>query len=157
MFSTDLYRVERTKTQARAPPPRLEIEKQKNVIRATFKLFHLYLATFFNRKYHFLCYFLSWAPLEKLKSQKKSFQIFAPPPLRIPGHATENLSQTWHQMHHIMTSSTTGSPGSHVMPSSLTCSPKKQGKDTSCYTIDTSRYYQYLGFFLLDQLSISLS
>ena len=29
-----------------APPPPLEIEKQKKVIRANFKLFHLYFATF---------------------------------------------------------------------------------------------------------------
>ena len=34
-------------------------------------LFHLYFAIFF-RKYHFLSYFLSWAPPpEKLKSKKK--------------------------------------------------------------------------------------
>ena len=51
-----------------APP--LEIEKQKKkkkkkkkkVIRANIKLFHLYFANFFSRKYHFLSYFLSWAP-----------------------------------------------------------------------------------------------
>ena len=54
-----------------APPP-LEIEKQrkKKVIKANFKLFHIYFATFFSRKYHFLCYFLSWAP-PQLKSKKK--------------------------------------------------------------------------------------
>ena len=45
-----------------APP--LEIEKQKKkVIRANLKLVHLYLATFFCRKYHFLTHFLSWAPI----------------------------------------------------------------------------------------------
>ena len=56
------------------PPPPLEIEKQKKkkVIRANFKLFHQYFATFSVEKYHFLSYFLSWAPLpEKLKRKKK--------------------------------------------------------------------------------------
>ena len=57
------------------PPPRI---KKKKVIRANFKLFHLYFATFCSRKYHILCYFLSWAHLEKLKKQKKVFQIFTP-------------------------------------------------------------------------------
>ena len=35
---------------------------------------------FFSRKYHFLCYFLSCPPLEKLKSKrKKSLSDFRPP------------------------------------------------------------------------------
>ena len=58
----------------------LEIEKQKkkekNVIRANLQLFHLYFATFFSRKYHFLCYFLSWAPPWKIEKQQK--KMFAP-------------------------------------------------------------------------------
>ena len=66
----------------------LEIEKQKkkekNVIRANLQLFHLYFAPFFSRKYHFLCYFLSWAPPWKIEKQQKKCS----PPLRIPGHAT---------------------------------------------------------------------
>ena len=53
------------------PGPPLEIEKQKKVIRANFKLFHLYFATFFSRKYHFIWYFLSCPPLEILKSKEK--------------------------------------------------------------------------------------
>ena len=35
-------------------PPPLEIEKPKKIIRANIKLFHLYFATFFSRKYYFL-------------------------------------------------------------------------------------------------------
>ena len=46
-----------------ACPPRLEIKKQnKKVIRENFKLFYLYVATFFSLKYNFICYFLSWVP-----------------------------------------------------------------------------------------------
>ena len=52
------------RVQGGAWPPPLEIEKQKKkVIRANLKLVHLYLATFFCRKYHFLTHFLSWAPI----------------------------------------------------------------------------------------------
>ena len=65
-------------------------QSQKKVIRANFKLFPLYFATFFSQKYYFLCCFLSWASPEKLKNKpKKNFQIFGPPS-RIPGHATDS-------------------------------------------------------------------
>ena len=72
----------------RGLPPPLEIEKQKKkVIRANFKLFHLYFATFLVENVIFFIYFLSCPPPpEKLKSKKKGFQIL-PSPLRIPGHA----------------------------------------------------------------------
>ena len=36
----------RVQAQAQGPPPPLEIEKPKKVIKANFKLFHLYFATF---------------------------------------------------------------------------------------------------------------
>ena len=39
-------RVSRGGRRGLGPPPPLEIEKQKKVIRANFKLFHLYFATF---------------------------------------------------------------------------------------------------------------
>ena len=67
-------------------PPPLEIEKQKKkeekVIRANFKLFHLYFATLLVENIIFSA--------EKLKSKKKKkekLSDFAHPPLRIPGHA----------------------------------------------------------------------
>ena len=51
---------------------------------------------FFSRKYHFLSYFLSSPPPEKLKSKKKGFQILSPPPsLRIPGHAADSLQNSF--------------------------------------------------------------
>ena len=48
-------------------------------------------ASCFNRKYSFLCHSLSWAPLEKLKSKRKKPFRFSPPPppIRIPGQASE--------------------------------------------------------------------
>ena len=61
-----------------------------------------------------------WAgpPPEKLKSKKKKgFQLLAPPPLRIPGHAPGNIHCTavyknlkWH----LMTANFPGSMGTHV-------------------------------------------
>ena len=69
------------------PPPRNC--KAKKGHQSEFQAISPIFCYFFSRKYHFLCYFLSWIsfPLEKLK--KKGFQIFAPPPpLQIPGHAT---------------------------------------------------------------------
>ena len=61
------------------------------VIRANFKLFHLYFATVLVKKYHFLSHFLSWPPppkkvKSKKKKKKKAFSFWAPL-LRIPGHA----------------------------------------------------------------------
>ena len=59
-----------------APLPH-EIEKpKKKVIRANFKLFHLYVTTFSVGNIIFSAIF--WA--EKLKKKKKAFQIFDPPP-----------------------------------------------------------------------------
>ena len=65
------------------PPPPLEIEKQKKVIRANFKLFHLYFATFLVENIIFSAIF--WAgppPLKnwKAKKKKKAFTFWAPPP-----------------------------------------------------------------------------
>ena len=76
------------------PPPPLEIEKQKKVIKGNFNYaISPIFCYYFSRKYHFLCYFLSCPPppLEKVKCKKKCFFDFRPPPhpsLRIPGHAT---------------------------------------------------------------------
>ena len=60
--------------------PPLEIEKQiKSHQSKNFELFHLYFCYFCSRKYRFLCYFLSTAPLEKLISKKKPFRSSPPP------------------------------------------------------------------------------
>ena len=57
----------------------LEIEKQKKVIRANFKLFHLYFATFLVGNIIFSAIFRAL-----LKNWKKSLSDFClPPPLRI--------------------------------------------------------------------------
>ena len=48
-----------------AAPPH-EIEKQKKSHQSKFKTISPIFCYFFSRKYHLLCYFLSWAPLEKL-------------------------------------------------------------------------------------------
>ena len=68
-----------------APPPPLEIKKQKKVIRANFKLFHLYLATFFV-KISFSQLFYELGQIEKQK--KKRLSDFEP--LRILEHAPVN-------------------------------------------------------------------
>ena len=85
-FCLNNRRVSRGGGAVRGPWPPLGMKSKK---RANFKLF----CCFFSRKHHFL----SWSPHppEKLNSQKKYFQIFAPPPpLIILGHATENFSIT---------------------------------------------------------------
>ena len=64
-----------------APPP-LEIEKQeKKSHQSKFSASSPIFFYFFSRKYHFLSYFLTWAPPEKLKSKnkKKGFQILGLP------------------------------------------------------------------------------
>ena len=73
-----------------APPP-LEIENQikKKVIRANFKLFQIYFATFLVENIIFSSIFWAGPPLKKLKSKKKSFQILAPPPL------TNSWTRAW--------------------------------------------------------------
>ena len=65
--------------RAQAPPP-LEIEKQKKSHQSKFKAISPIFCYFFSQKYHFLCYLLSWAPLEKLKSKNESLSDFRPPP-----------------------------------------------------------------------------
>ena len=64
------------------PPPPPEIEKQKKkVIRANFKLFHLYFATFLVENVIFSAIF--WAgppPLKNWKAKKKAFRFWTPPP-----------------------------------------------------------------------------
>ena len=77
-----------------APPP-LEIEKQKKKKghQSKFKAISPIFCYFFTRKYHLLSYFLSWPPPppEKMKSKKKkAFRFWAPPPIRIPGHAPDH-------------------------------------------------------------------
>ena len=62
------------------PPPPLEIEKQKKMSSEQILSYHTYICYFFSRRYHFLCYFLSWAPIKKLKSKKKPFRCSPPPP-----------------------------------------------------------------------------
>ena len=62
------------------PPPPLEIEKQKQVIRANLKLCHLYFATFSVGSIIFSAIFGAGPPLEKLKSQKMPFRFSPPPP-----------------------------------------------------------------------------
>ena len=57
---------------ARPPPP--EIEKQKKSHQSKFKAISPIFCYFCSRKYHFLCYFLSTAPLEKLKSKKFNYE-----------------------------------------------------------------------------------
>ena len=73
-------------------PPPLEIEKQKKkVIRANFKLFHLYFlyfATFFVENIIFF-------PPEKFKSKKKGFQILGPPLTNSCTRAWEYLKGTF--------------------------------------------------------------
>ena len=59
-------------------------------MRANFKLFHLYFCYFCSRKYRFLCYFLSTAPLEKLISKKKTFRSSPRPP------PTNSWTRHWH-------------------------------------------------------------
>ena len=58
------------------PPPR------KKVIRANFKLFHLYFATFLVKN----IIFSATPPPRKIEKQKKRLSDFGPP-IRIPGHA----------------------------------------------------------------------
>ena len=66
------------------PPPPLEIEKQKKVIKGNFNYaISPIFCYYFSRKYYFLCYFLSCPPppLEKVKGKKNCFSDFRPPPL----------------------------------------------------------------------------
>ena len=62
----------------RGLPPPLEIKKK--VIRANFKLFHLYFATFLVENIIFYLFSELGPPPEKLKSKKKSLSDFEPPP-----------------------------------------------------------------------------
>ena len=88
-------RVSRGGAQGAWAPP-LEIEKQKKKKKKKGHQSKYYAISpifcyFFSRKYHFLSYFLSWAPPppEKLKSKKKkkkkkkkkTLSEFGPPPL----------------------------------------------------------------------------
>ena len=76
--------------------PKGKLKSEKKVMKANYMLFHLYFIAFLVGNIIFsaiFCYFLSWAPLEKLKKQKKTNKKISdfrppPPPLRIPGHAT---------------------------------------------------------------------
>ena len=67
--------------------PKGKLKSEKKVMKANYMLFHLYFIAFLVGNIIFsaiFCYFLSWAPLEKLKKQKKQikkFQIFGPPPV----------------------------------------------------------------------------
>ena len=63
-FISKLYRAH-VYSRRVSPPPRNW--KAKKIIRVNFKLFHLYFATYFSRKYDFLCYFLS---LKNWKAKK---------------------------------------------------------------------------------------
>ena len=65
----------------RAPPPPLEIEKQKKKSSERVQLFHLYFATFLVGNIIFFSYFLSSAPpLKNNKAKKKPFRFLPPPP-----------------------------------------------------------------------------
>ena len=66
--------------RARAPPP-LDIDKQKKVIRANFKLFHLYLPLFQSEiSFSLLFSELGTPPPCKIEKQKNSLSNFRPPP-----------------------------------------------------------------------------
>ena len=76
MYTTGAY--PGGEAQGACPPPwKLKSKKKrKKIIRANFKLFHLYFATFFSRKYHFICYFLRRPlPLIIEKQKKKTFKF----------------------------------------------------------------------------------
>ena len=72
-------------------PPPLEIENQKKSSEQILSYF-TYILLLFQSEMSFSPLFSELGPpLEKLKSQKKAFQILPPPPLQIPGHATGHL------------------------------------------------------------------
>ena len=54
------------------PPIKIEIKKRSS---EQILSYFTYILQFFSGKYHFLGYFLSWAPLGKLKSKKKIKEI----------------------------------------------------------------------------------
>ena len=70
-----MYVLARVQGGGRSPP--LEIENKKRVIRANFKLFHLYFATFLVGNIIFSAMFWAGPPW---KAKTKIFQIFGPPP-----------------------------------------------------------------------------
>ena len=55
-------RVQGGGAQWNCPPPPIEIESKKKVIRANCKPFHLYFATFFSRKSNFCLLFFELGP-----------------------------------------------------------------------------------------------
>ena len=74
-----------------SPPPPRNWKAKKKVIRANFELFHLYLATFLVENVIFSAIFWAAPPHKKIEKQKKKLSDIAPPPLRIPRHAPDDL------------------------------------------------------------------
>ena len=70
-----------------APPPPQKLKcKKKSSEQILCYFTHIPIfCYFFIRKYHFVSYFLTWA-------EKKALKFWAPPPLRIPGHAPAAVS-----------------------------------------------------------------
>ena len=69
----------------RPPPMKLKSQKKRQILS-----YYTYILLLFQSETSFS---ELGPPTEKLNSQKKAFQIFdPPPPLRIPGHATEQFS-----------------------------------------------------------------
>ena len=81
-------RVQGGGAQWNCPPP-LEIESKKKASEQIVSLFTYILLLFLVANLILSAIFLSWAPPLNIEKSEKPFK-FSPPPLRIPGHATES-------------------------------------------------------------------